>query len=109
MFHVSKLRPYYSNDDSRFPGRESVESYDFGEPEEETGVDEIDSHKWKGRKLVFHVKWSDGDDTWEPLSQVNECIALETYLALQGVKEPTDLKRQPVRKSHKTRTGTKRN
>lgn len=91
VFHVSRLRPYHANDDRLFPGRDSVEPYDYGEPDEETGVEVIEGHRWKGKKLQFHVKWIDGTDSWESLSTVNDCAALDDYLALKGVREPQEL------------------
>jgi hypothetical protein len=94
VFHVSRLRPYHSNDDKLFPGRSSVTPYDFGEPDEETGVEAIDGHQWKARTLRFHVKWIDGTDTWERLSVVNDCVALDEYLKLQGVQEPSELSKR---------------
>jgi hypothetical protein len=86
-FHVSKLRPYLLNDETLFPGRSSVMPYDYGEPDEEDVVREIDGHRWKRGKVEFHVVWEDGDREWRPIRSVEDCVALDTYLALQGVKE----------------------
>lgn len=97
VFHVSRLRPYQPNDDTRFPGRETVTPYDYGEPDEETGVESIDGHQWKGKQLKFHVKWVDGTDSWESWSNVEECVALDEYLVLQGVNDPAKLARRGAR------------
>lgn len=60
VFHISKLRPYLANDEPLFPGRKEAAAYDFGELDEEMGVKEIDDHRWKGKKLEFHVLWDEG-------------------------------------------------
>ena len=105
VFHISKLRPYLPSDDSLFPGRKEAAAYDFGEPDEETGVKEIDDHRWKGKKLEFHVLWDDGDNTWETYSNIQECIALDAYLELKGVINVTELpKSAPQRKSRSARS-----
>ena len=90
-FHVSKLRPYVLNDENRFPGRDKAVPYDFGEPDEEAMVKEIDNHRWVKGKIEFHVVWEDGDEGWSPLWNVEENIALDEYLALKGVNEVTQL------------------
>jgi hypothetical protein len=90
-FHVSKLRPYHQNDDKLFRGREAVDPYDFGEPDDEQEIAEIDDHQWKGATLKLQVRWTDGDTTWENLTVVENCVALDNYLALQGVSEPMQL------------------
>ncbi len=97
VFHVSRLRPYHPNDDTRFPGHNSVTPYDYGEPDDETGVESIDGHQWKGKSLKFHVKWVDGTDSWESWVNVEECTALDEYLVLQGVEDPCKLARRVTR------------
>ena len=96
-FHVSKLRPYVVNDDIHFPGRDKVEPYDFGEPDEEAMVKEIDNHHWVKEKLEFHMVWEDGDEGWSPHWNVEENIALDDYLALKGVDEVEQLPHQGTR------------
>jgi hypothetical protein len=102
VFHVSKLRPYLANDEAMFPGREEPGVYDFGEPDEETGVLEIDGHRWRGNKIELHVRWDDGDETWETGKNMNDCVAVDAYLELKGVKEMGQLERSAV--SRKTRS-----
>ena len=97
VFHISHLRPHNQNDEKLFPGCGSVEPYDFGEPDEETGVDSIDGHRWNGTKLQFHIKWIDSTDSWESPRTVNECAALDDYLALHGVGQPDALPRPKKR------------
>jgi hypothetical protein len=90
-FHVSRLRPHQPNYDKLFPKREASSYYDFGtDPDAEWVVEEITAHDW-APNLVFKVKWSYGDATWEPLSGVNELLALDQYLELHGVTRPRDL------------------
>jgi hypothetical protein len=90
-FHVSLLRPFIKNNDKLFPNRELSVLYELDQ-EEESFVDEIIAHEWRGRKeIYFQVKWSDGDTTWEDLNNVNDLAALDDYLALRGVREPFNL------------------
>jgi hypothetical protein len=96
-FHVSKLRPYHANDETLFPGRAKIQPYDFGEPDEEDVVREIDNHRWRAGKYEFHVIWEDGEDRWSPRWNVEENKALDDYLALQGVTEVDELPRNTVR------------
>jgi hypothetical protein len=85
-FHSSLLRPYEPNDDSLFPSRESKHFYDFGMPDDdEWFVDEIIDHRWKGKSVEFNVRWTAGDNTWEPYSHVQDLEALDHYYALLGV------------------------
>ena len=78
MFHVTILRPYHPNNDTRFLGREMVTPYDYGELDDKTGVESIDGHQWKGKSLEFHVKWVDGTDSWEAWFNVEECASSAT-------------------------------
>jgi hypothetical protein len=94
-FHVSKLRPHIGNDDERFPHREVMTYYDFGEdPQTEWMVDAIVGHRWNRNQVQFHVRWSLGDTTWETSARCNELQALDNYLELHGVKEPAELPRR---------------
>ena len=43
------------------------------------------------------MKWVDGTDSWESWSNVEDCVALDEYLVLQGVDDPTKLARQVSR------------
>ena len=97
-FHVSRLRPHIKNDDERFPNREILTYYDFGEdPEKEWYVDSIIGHKWTKKDLYLHVKWRLGDVTWEPVSSCKKLEALDDYLTLHGVKKPTELPRTVIK------------
>ena len=93
-FHEKLLKPYVTNDDDKFPKRETRVPYDIGnDPEQEWVVDAIEDHKWSPR-LMFKVRWALGDETWEPLHVVNELEALDRYLELEGVPKPADLRKE---------------
>jgi hypothetical protein len=68
--------------------------YDVGnEPDKEWVVSSIEYHKWSP-VLMFKVRWELGDLTWEPLDVVEDLEALDDYLELEGVQEPSDLQRK---------------
>ena len=91
-FHVSLLRRFEPNDAEIFPHRETRVYYDLGADEnEEFLVDELLDHHWKGKALWFKVKWSLGDETLEPVANVDELEALDRYLELHGVRHWKDL------------------
>ena len=70
-----------------FPHREAITFYDMGNDEEtEWLVDEIIGHQWEAGKINFHVRWTQGDTTWEPYSHCSGLVALDEYLALMGVR-----------------------
>jgi hypothetical protein len=98
-FHASLLRRFEPNDATLFPERKPAPLYTLGEidPDEQV-VDEIMGHKWDKKALFLHVRWQDGDSTWEPLSECDELEALDVYLALRGVRSPRDLPRAKVNK-----------
>ena len=88
QFHSSLLRPHEANDDLYFPAREPKKFFDFGMPEEtEWLVEEIIGHQWEGSKISFQVRWAVGDTTWEPYAHCKDLAALDSYLALRGVKK----------------------
>lgn len=60
-----------------------------GSDEEETAIESFNGHRWESRRnLEFQVVWTDGDVTWEPLSNVNDCAAMEEYLAHHDLDDP---------------------
>lgn len=94
-FHTSLLRPHEPNDETIFPGREAKAYYDFGMPDDlEWFVEEIDGHRWVGRRVEFRVKWTAGDYTWEPYGNVDDAAALDDYFSLMGVTEWKELARK---------------
>ncbi|KAJ7598287.1 hypothetical protein C8J56DRAFT_1091505 [Mycena floridula] len=90
------------------PGPSPAKNHAVGEDEdepddgEETGITLINGHRWvKNRRNVeFQVLWTDEDVTWEPLSNVDDCAAMDTYLALHDL---TDSLLLPKRKPCQTR------
>ena len=89
-FHSSLLKPHVPNDEKLFPGRDPRAFYDFGYNEdEEWQVDDILAHRWLSGKLTLLVLWSTGDQTWEPIENCNELAALDRYLELHGVSDPS--------------------
>ena len=91
-FHISRLWRHEPNDEKLFPNREAQVFYDLGMPADaEWYVDHIMEHRGKGRTLRFRVKWSLGDETWEPLANVDDLSALDEYLETQGVSRVGDL------------------
>ena len=80
----------------RFLGRDTVAPYDYGEPDDKTGVESVDGHQWKGKSLRFHIKWVDGTDSWEAWLNVEECAALDEYVVLQGMEDPRKLTQQVI-------------
>ena len=95
-FHSSLLKPYIPNDDDLFPNRQNIWSYTLDlRQDEEYVVDSIIGHhrsEDKRRKLYFVVLWGNGEVTTEPLSYVDELEALDHYLELKGVDQPSKLK-----------------
>ena len=92
-FHVSLLRAHVSNNDVRFPHRDTKAYYDFGAADKpEWFVDEILAHRWvDSMGLELQVCWTLGDVTWEPLALCKELAALDEYLELRRVKRLRDL------------------
>lgn len=96
VFHASRLRPHLPNDDNKFPGRQAPKYYDFGtDSDTEFFVDKIIDHNWVKGKLELRVLWELGDNTWEPLEECKDLIALDDYLELQGVDKPAKLTKRP--------------
>ncbi|KAF8131352.1 hypothetical protein K438DRAFT_1948084 [Mycena galopus ATCC 62051] len=63
--------------------------------QEETGIVSFNGHRWESRRnLEFQVVWADGDMTWELLSNVNDCAAMEDYLAHRDIDDPLLLSKQ---------------
>jgi hypothetical protein len=94
-FHAKLLRPAILNDDTRFPNREAIFFYDFGDdPEREWLVDSIVDHHLIGNTIKFDVLWETGEVTREPLQNCKELAALERYLELHGVTHWHELHRK---------------
>ncbi|GAA5987852.1 hypothetical protein JCM11641_003509, partial [Rhodosporidiobolus odoratus] len=82
-FHASKLKRYIANDPSIYANREPPRP----EPIDVEGTDEyvvesIVDEKGKGRTRKFLVKWAgypDSENTWEPLANVEDTLALDEW------------------------------
>jgi hypothetical protein len=62
---------------------------DDEDDEGETEIDSFNGHRWEARRnLQFQVIWTDGDVTWKSLANVNDCAAMEDYLAHRDVDDP---------------------
>ncbi|KAJ7851432.1 hypothetical protein B0H14DRAFT_3451406 [Mycena olivaceomarginata] len=68
--------------------QDSDESDSDDEGAEETGINSINGHRWRDRHIEFQVLWTDDEVTWEPLSNVNDCAAMDDYLAHRDVDDP---------------------
>jgi hypothetical protein len=83
-FHCDKLRLYFSDDEASFPDEPRLPRLP---PEDEFLVDKItdvDLDKTE-TTLMFKVKWaylhnSDESDSWVPLPNVSETVALDDFL-----------------------------
>ncbi|KAF5378694.1 hypothetical protein D9757_010747 [Collybiopsis confluens] len=64
--------------------------------DKEMVINVIKGHRWAGRWLQFEVLWEDGDTTWEKLSNVEDCAALDKYLQFHGVRKPQELAKAQV-------------
>ncbi|KAJ7196963.1 hypothetical protein GGX14DRAFT_472371 [Mycena pura] len=61
----------------------------------ETEIASFNGHRWESRRhLEFQVIWMDGDITWERLSNVNDCAAMDQYLAHHDLDDPLLLSRR---------------
>lgn len=97
VFHASLLRKYVPNDEILFPHREDSPAYDFGTPDAEYIVEAIIGHKWKGKNIMFDVKWAGYNEiTTEPRQHVDRLNALDVYLELNGVTNIDELPRNRV-------------
>jgi hypothetical protein len=88
MFHIWLLCPFIDNDQTLFPKRDAQYYYDYGEPDNnEWIVNKIIRHQWNGKVIEFHVRWSLGDTTWEPIEHCDKLQALDEYLILMNAKD----------------------
>jgi hypothetical protein len=88
MFHIRLLCPFIDNDQTLFPKRDVQYYYDYREPDDnEWIINKIIRHRWNGTVIEFHVHWSLGDTTWEPIKHCDELQALDEYLILMNAKD----------------------
>jgi hypothetical protein len=73
-------------------GIEDIDAAELEEPEgDEIGIGSFNGHRWVKGNVEFQVVWEDDDVTWEPLANVNDCVAMEVYLAHRSVADPLQL------------------
>jgi hypothetical protein len=73
-------------------GIEDIDAAEMEEPEgDEIGIGSFNGHRWVKGNAEFQVVWEDDDVTWEPLANVNDCAAMEVYLAHRSVANPLQL------------------
>ncbi|KAJ7622342.1 hypothetical protein FB45DRAFT_927559 [Roridomyces roridus] len=77
------------------PPTEDGSSDEEEEDSEESQISAFNGHRWeKRRHLEFQVVWTDGDVTWEPLSNVHDCAALDAYMTHHDLVDPLHLSRR---------------
>ncbi|KAF7311430.1 DDE-domain-containing protein [Mycena kentingensis (nom. inval.)] len=74
-----------------------AERSDIESDGEETGVLAVNGHRWRDGNVEFQVLWEDGDCTWEPLATVDDCAALDDYLAGRDVEDALRLPKRQYR------------
>ncbi|KAJ7198162.1 hypothetical protein GGX14DRAFT_470402 [Mycena pura] len=71
------------------PAMQNESDDDDESEQDETEIVTFNGHRWESRRnLEFQVVWMDGDVTWEPLANVNDCAAMEVYLAHHDLDDP---------------------
>ena len=93
MFHSSLLQVHMLNDDHLFPGRLENQVANFGESEPKWAIDRTISHYGSGADTNLEVRWTSGDLTWVPYSDVFHLSKVSGYLELVGVNNVKDLPR----------------
>jgi len=88
-FHTSQVIPYIESDTDKFP------LHHFKEPDpiitedgnEEQYIDKILDARWRGQGYQYLVRWhgfGQEHDEWLPGSKLEDCEALDIWLALQN-------------------------
>ena len=88
-FHTSEVLPFIKNDDSLFPSQKSEEPPPILTPEgkHKFFIDKILDQCCQGHGYQYLVHWHGyGQDhnRWLPASELQECMALNTWLASRG-------------------------
>ena len=85
VFHTSEVRPFKENDDALFPGRTLKPPAPITlNGEEEFFIEKIVDERRQGKQLQYRVRWQgEGPegDKWLPASEVEDCEALDIWLA----------------------------
>ncbi|KAJ7766240.1 hypothetical protein B0H16DRAFT_1523462 [Mycena metata] len=69
-----------------------IDDAELEEPEgDEIEIVTFNGHCWEKGNVELQVVWTDKDVTWEPLANINDCAAMDVYLALHSVADPLQL------------------
>ncbi|THH11766.1 hypothetical protein EW146_g7926 [Bondarzewia mesenterica] len=85
-FHASLLRPFHNNNDSAYPSRHLARPGPILSPDgpAEWEIDSIVDERRRGRGLQYLVRWrgwGDEDVHWLPGSELEDCTALDAWIA----------------------------
>ena len=88
-FHTSEVLPFIESDTSLFPSCKFEEPPAILNPEgeEEFFIDKILDQRRRGRGYQYLVRWrgyGQQHDQWLPGSELQECTALDNWLASRG-------------------------
>ena len=88
-FHTSEVLPFIESDTSLFPSRKFEEPPAILNPEgeEEFFIDKILDQRRRGCGYQYLVRWrgyGQQHDRWLPGSELQECAALDDWLASRG-------------------------
>ena len=85
VFHTSELLPFKENDDDLFPHRALVPPTPVvRDGEQEFFIDKIVDERRRAKQTQYRVRWQgEGPegDKWLPASEVEDCEALDVWLA----------------------------
>ncbi|KAJ3899731.1 hypothetical protein F5879DRAFT_926027 [Lentinula edodes] len=76
---------------------EGADIENIEEMEEETKIRRITGHKWIGRGVRFLVEWDNDNITWEPFSDIENCLTVDIYLEHHTVANQSELPRKMYR------------
>ena len=91
VFHLSLLWVHVLNNDHLFPGWLENQVADFRKFKPEWAINHIISHCGSGADANLEVRWTSGDLTWVPYSDVCHLSKVSEYLELVGVTNVKDL------------------
>ena len=96
VFHTSEVRPFKPNDDTLFPGRTLKPPPPIIQNgKQEFFVDKIVDERRRAKQTQYRVRWQgEGPegDKWLPASEVEDCEALDLWLARKTSRSSKTLK-----------------